>query len=279
LTWTYTDEYYKNYTRDTWNESAPHYDVLLRNLELYTPALLRMAAPQPGERVLDVATGPGEPALTIAPLIAPTGRVVGIDLAEAMVKAATENARTSRRANAEFKVMDAEQLDVPDASFDLVVCRFGLQIVTDPVKAVAETFRVLKPKGRIAATVWTDAEHNPFLHAIVGPMLEHAEPDETGYLPTPYEMGGPGELASVFKQAGFHAAREERVTMNATFRNRAEYLRAILQGSPIGHSLREEDEHVQRDVLAKLELNLAKWMGADGALTMPSEAVVVTALK
>jgi len=110
-------------------------------------------------------------------------------------------------------------------------------------------------------------------------MLKHAEPDETGYLPTPYEMGGPGELVDVLKKAGFASATEERITRDWTFRDEAEFYQGILQGTPIGHSLREEEKDVQEEVLRETAANLQKWKQADGSLRLPSEAVVVVAHK
>lgn len=274
MTWTYTDEYYKKYTRDTWNESASSYDPIERNLNAFNGDLLDLARPRAGERVLDVACGAGEPALSLASIVGPSGRVVGIDLSERMIDRARERAKRAAIANAEFEVMDAEALTVPAGVFDLATCRFGLQIVTNPEKAVAEVHRVLKPAGRIAATVWGSGETTPALHAIVGPMLEYAEPDETGYLPTPYEMGGPGELAKIFRDAGFRDTKEERVVRSWTFLNEDDYLGSVLKGTPLGHSLSEEDADVQKSVLAKTRANLAKYRTPQG-IVMPAECVVV----
>lgn len=276
MSWTYSDEYYKAYTRDTWNESASSYAPLLRNLDKFNADLLAHARPAPGERVLDVATGPGQPALDIARSVGPSGSVVGIDLAERMVEIARENAKRAGAANAAFEVMDAENLALPDASFDLVTCRFGLQIVTDPERTLDEIRRVLKPGGRVAATVWGPGERCPAIHVIIGPMLEHAEPDETGYLPTPYEMGGEGELASILKSKGFGDVRETRVVRDWTFESPEAWLESTLKGTPIGHSLLEEDEHVQRDVLEKTRANMAGHVQPDGSVAAAAECVVVS---
>lgn len=277
MTWTYTEAYYKEYTRTTWNESAANYGPLLRNLDRWNPDLLAAASPRKGDRALDVATGPGEPALSLAALVGPSGSVVGIDLSERMVETARQNAKGVD--NAEFRVMDAEALAFPDASFDLAVCRFGLQIVTDPDRAIAEMRRVLKPGGRLAATVWGLRERVPALDVIVGPMLEYAEPDETGYIPTPYEMGGEGELVGILEKAGFVRAAEKRVVHDFTFPNGKAFFDGVLKGSPIGHSLSEEDEPTQKAVLAKTAKNLERWTLADGAVRMPAEAVVVAAVR
>jgi len=279
MTWTYSEEYYKRYTRDTWNESAPEYEPVEAVLDAWNPDLLAAAAPRAGERVLDVATGRGEPALSLAHAVGPAGRVLGIDLSERMVELARERAKRLGVGNAAFEVMDAELLDVPRGSVDLVTCRFGLQIVTNPEKAIAEALAALKPGGRLAATVWGPGEKNPFIHCIIGPMLEFAEPDETGYLPTPYEMGGPGELVGILRAAGFADARESRVTHPVVFASEDAYMRSVLKGTPIGHSLSEEEPDVQAQVLARTKENLARFRASDGTYRMTGEAVVVSARK
>ena len=277
VTWTYTDAYYKEYTRTTWNESAPRYGELLRNLDKYNDDLLAAASPRKGERVLDVATGPGEPALSLAPRVGPAGSVVGIDLSERMVEVARQNAKGVD--NVEFRVMDAEHLAFPDASFDLAVCRFGLQIVTDPDRCIAEVRRVLRPGGRFAATVWGPGARVPALDVIIAPMLEYAEPDETGYIPTPYEMGGDGELAEILAKAGFRDVAEKRVVHDFTFRDARTFFDAVLKGTPVGHSLSEEDEPTQKAVLQKTARNLERWTLPDGTVRAPAEAVVVAGVR
>src|SRR6266550_2963312 len=157
--WKYSDDSYRDYTRTAWNESAQKYTKLLRNLEPYGFDLLARVDPKVRERCLDIATGPGEPAMSLARMVGPDGKVVGIDLSE-------------------------QKMDFPDESFDLAVSRFGFQIFTNPEAVARETYRVLAPKGRIGVAIWSTAERASAIHAVVGPMLEFAEPDETGYLPT-----------------------------------------------------------------------------------------------
>src|SRR5580658_1905978 len=184
MPWKYTEEYYREYTRTTWNESAEWYVDLLRYLEPFRSDLVRRLAAQPGEKVLDLGTGPGEPAMTIAGAVGETGRVTGVDLSDRMVELATGVAQARGLSNVDFRVMDCAALDFPNARFDAAVSNFGFQIFTEPEKAGREAHRVLREGGRIAVSVWGTADKVPFLHAIIGPMLEHAEPDETGYLPT-----------------------------------------------------------------------------------------------
>jgi SAM-dependent methyltransferase len=276
MPWKYTEEYYREYTRTTWNESAPAYARLLERMEPFTADLIAGMHLQPGEAVLDLGTGPGEPALTIAPLLGPGGRVTGVDLSEKMIELAQERAAAKGITNATFRAMDCSTLEFPDHSFDAGVSRFGFQIFTDPERAAKEAFRVLRPGGRIAVTVWGRGPQVPALDVLVAPMLEHAEPDETGYIPTPYETGGPGEMVRFLNAAGFSGGAERRVNHPWTFRSEEEYLSAVLTGTPLGHSLSEESPEVQEEVLRKTRQNLQRYR-SNGGFVLPAEAAVVTA--
>jgi ubiquinone/menaquinone biosynthesis C-methylase UbiE len=277
VTWKYTDEYYKNYTRETWDECAEKYIPILQQLIPYHSAMLEVIRPHSNEVVLDVCTGPGEPAMTIASMVSPGGRVVGIDLSEKMMDTARKSAAKRGLRNVEFMIMDAEKLEFPEERFELVVSCFGFQIVTDPQAAAKEIFRVLKPGGRAGFTVWSTAENAPAIDVIIAPMLENATPDEDGYLPTPYELGGSGELAGMLEKIGFEA-RERRVTGTWTAPSVEHYLEMILQGTPLGHSLSEEDKQVQETVLEKTKRNIAKYLSSDG-VRIPCECVIVAARK
>ncbi|HXY47480.1 MAG TPA: methyltransferase domain-containing protein [Thermoplasmata archaeon] len=274
--WKYTEEYYREYTRTTWNESAEAYVRFMALLAPFRSALVEALASQPGERVLDLGTGPGEPALTIARRVGPTGDVLGIDLSEKMVALAGRNAREREIRNVEFRTMDCAKLELKDGSFDAVVSNFGFQIFTDPEAAAREAHRVLAPHGRIAVTVWPSGDRVPFLHAIVGPMLSHAEPDETGYIPTPYETGGPGEMIAFLSSAGFRDGEERRVSTTVHLPDADAYLDTVLKGTPLGHSLSEETAEVQREVLRDTRERLAQYTTGDG-VTLPAECVLVTA--
>lgn len=276
MPWEYTDEYYREYTRTTWNESAEAYTGLMARLAPLRAVLVERLAARPGDSILDLGTGPGEPALTIAGRVAPTGRVVGVDLSEAMIAIAQRSARERAVLNAEFRVMDSSRLDLEDGMFDGVVSSLGFQIFTDPDAAGREAHRVLKPGGRIAVGIWSTADRVPFLDVIIAPMLAHAEPDESGYLPTPYETAGPGEMVRLLTACGFRAATESRVSHQFSFASPEEYLEVVLRGSPIGHSLGEETPEVQAQVLRDTRSNLERYRTPEG-IVLPGESVFVTA--
>lgn len=278
MPWKYTDEDYREYTRTTWNETAKQWARVMRFLEPYGFDLMNKTDAKVRERILDLATGPGEPAMSLARLVGPDGHVTGLDLSEKMIELATRVARERRLDNAEFHVMDAEHLTFADESFDAVVSRFGFQIFTNPEAVAKEAYRVLRPNGRIALAVWSTADKAAALHVLIGPMLEHAEPDETGCLPTPYELGGPGEMVALLASAGFHDLTEERRTHLWVIADETEYLDAMLHGTPIGHSIREEDPATQEKIIAKTVRNLQEWRTKRG-FEIPCECVIVTGRK
>ncbi len=278
MSWKYTDEYYKNYTRQTWDECAEKYVPLQGQLVPFHRILLDNIKPRPAERVLDVCTGPGEPAMTIAAMVAPNGQVVGIDLSANMTEIATKTAAKRQLQNIQFLTMDAEKIELPPASFDLAVSCFGFQIVTEPEVAAREILRVLKPNGRAGFTVWSTGDRAPAIDVLIGPMLEHATPDENGYLPTPYELGGPGELVEMLQKVGFEKTKELRTPGVWTAHTAEEYLTMILDGTPLGHSLSEEDPDVQKLIVKKARENIERYETAQG-VSIPTECVVVLASK
>ncbi len=247
-------------------------------LEPYGFDLVNRADAKVRERVLDLATGPGEPAMSFARLVGPEGRVTGVDLAEKMIDIATQIARERGLDNAEFRVMDAEHLAFPDGSFDVVVSRFGFQIFTNPEAVAREAYRVLRPGGRIVLAVWSTADKAAAIHVLVGPMLEFAEPDETGYIPTPYELGAPGELAGLLASVGFKDLDEDRRTHRFVVSSEDEYVDAMMHGTPMGHSIREETPENQEKVLAKTRENLRQWR-TNGGFEIPCECVIVRGWK
>lgn len=234
--------------------------------------------PRTGERILDLATGPGTPAMPLARLVAPSGRVTGVDLSEKMIDLATRLARERALVNAEFRVMDAEHLQFPDATFDAVVSRFGFHIFTNPEAVAREAYRVLVPGGRLAASVWSTAERAQALHVLVGAMMEFVEPDENGYIPTPYELGEPGAFARMLEGVGFRDCREDRRSHVMAYASEDEYFDVMLRGTPLAHSVGEESPDVREKILRRAHENLQAWRTASG-FEIPCECVVVTARK
>ncbi|MCI4363666.1 MAG: methyltransferase domain-containing protein [Thermoplasmata archaeon] len=174
----------------------------------HTDLLLEAAELQLGLRVLDLACGTGEPALEEARRVGADGRVTGLDSSETLVSYAREYAREERLAQAGFEVGSAESLPYPDCNFDRVTSRFGAMYFTDLARAVSESYRVLRPGGRLAWLVWGTIEQ-PFWQATALVALRHAGMSR---LPPealqPFCFGNGGILSHALSAAGFDNVRE-----------------------------------------------------------------------
>src|SRR5690242_13284370 len=159
---------------------------------------------QPGERVLELAAGLGETGMLAAEQVAPMGGVIISDQADAMLDGARARAEKLGLSNIEFQVLAAEWIDLPVASVDAVLCRWGYMLLADPGAALAETRRVLRPRGRVALAVWDSVQHNPWALA---PNLELRErgltsPPVPG-TPGPFALADSARVRELLAQAGF----------------------------------------------------------------------------
>jgi SAM-dependent methyltransferase len=186
--------------------------------------MLERAEPSPGETVLDLAAGTGVVGLAAAAAVTPGGRVIVSDFAPAMVAAAERQARELGVANAESRVLDAERLDLDDDVADVVLCRWGYMLMSDPAAAFAEARRVMRPGGRHCCAVFGGPEGNPWAALPARVLVErgHMPPPQSG-APGILALGDPARLVGLFTGAGFSAPRIEEVAFAWTFRDADEY--------------------------------------------------------
>jgi len=168
-----------------------------------TQALIEHAGIREGQSVLDVAAGAGEPSLTIAETVGPTGSVMCTDAVLAMVEAARSEAKRRGLTNMGFRQCPAEALPFAANSFDVAVSRLGIMFFADPVAAVREMLRVVKPDGALALAVWGKSEINPFCYLITGVIERHVkgavvEPNA----PNAFRFAETGKLSGVLTEAG-----------------------------------------------------------------------------
>jgi SAM-dependent methyltransferase len=149
---------------DGWAEHADYVDT---RAAVATDRLLELAAPRPGERVLELACGPGGLGLAAAMRVAPGGGVVLSDVAAEMTAIAAARAEGLGLTNVSTRELDLEHIDEPDGCYDVVLCREGLMFAPDPAAAVREMGRVLRPDGRVALAVWGPRERNPWLGLVL----------------------------------------------------------------------------------------------------------------
>jgi SAM-dependent methyltransferase len=174
-----------------------------------TEALVEYARPQPGMKVLDVASGTGEPAISLAARVGPAGHVTALDLSADLLEIADERARQRAFTNFSTRQADAHHLPFPDQSFDLATCRFGVMFFADAKRALAELNRVLKPGGRACFLAWGPFEQ-PYWSSTIGVVVKHiggAAIAPGG--PDPFRFAEPGSLSAALRGAGFQTVEEE----------------------------------------------------------------------
>lgn len=202
--------------KQTWNKFSSGWrkwdDFTMDWLRPMGEEIIGALALQPGDRVLDVAAGTGEPGLTIATKIG-HGQVVITDLAEDMLAVARDKAAQLGVTNYETVVCDVCALPFDDEAFDAVSCRFGFMFFPDMLLAAQEMARVLKPGGRMAAAVWGPPDKNVWVTAIMGTINKHmAPPAPPPGAPGMFRCAGPGFLVELFRQAGFSGVTEKLIT-------------------------------------------------------------------
>src|ERR1043166_1601314 len=194
-----------------WSDSAPFWEkhgATIRTMfSEITAALIEEAGIGPGQQVLDVAGGAGEPSLTIAEKVGQGGSVMYTDLIPGMVNAAAAEARRRGITNIDFRQCAADSLPFAENSFDAVVSRLGAMFFPEPLAALREMRRVAKSGGKLSAVVWYKSEFNPFSSAVTQIVSRHL-PSDSSPTHDAFRFAEPGKLADVFNQAGASEIRE-----------------------------------------------------------------------
>lgn len=196
-----------------WTGSAPFWEkhgaIIAQMFAPITHALVEDAEIGRGNAILDIATGPGEPALSVATLVGPQGKVVGIDPIPEMVAAARRGADRLGLRNTQFEVAFADHLPFPADSFDAVISRFGVMFFPSPLDGIREMLRVLKPGRKMALAVWRFADRNPFHHTLSRIMDRYVEPTPVAPdAPDAFRFAAQGKLVEVLIAAGVTAVSE-----------------------------------------------------------------------
>jgi SAM-dependent methyltransferase len=247
-----------------------------------TDAILEAAQLRPGLRVLDLASGVGDPALSIAAKIAPSGRVTATDLGPGMISLAEELARKKGITNIEFREASAESLPFADESYDILTCRFGAMFFPDLAKALRECLRVLQSGGRAAFVAWGKKEQ-PFFSATAGILMKHVPeppppPDPEG--PSPYMFGDRDRLRHALAAAGFVSIHEEARIVNGHWAGTPEeYWDQFSEvAAPFRPLLAQLTPERKTAAVAEILAALKKfWNGRE--LNMPLEIVIGTGMR
>jgi ubiquinone/menaquinone biosynthesis C-methylase UbiE len=175
--------------------------------------------PQPGDTILDLAAGPGDTGFAAARLAGDSGGLISTDFSEQMVDVARDRAADLGIKNAEFRVMDAEKMDLPDKSVDAVLCRWGLMLMFDPQAALSESGRVLRDDGRVAFAVWGGPEQNPWITVTGMTMVQqgHTPPGDPFAPGGMFSMADHDRIRGMLIRAGFGEPKIEELDVVWTF--------------------------------------------------------------
>ena len=190
-----------------WRESARYWEkhgqIIRQMFAPITSALIEDAEIVRGFHVLDVGTGSGEPALSIAEFVGGEGRVCGIDPAPEMIAGARRAAELEKRDTVQFEVSSADNLPFSSDTFDAVASRFAVMFFPDPLKGILEILRVLKPRRRATFAVWSFVDSNPFHYVLARIVDRYVEPvPASPDAPDAFRYAAPGKLRMVLDQAG-----------------------------------------------------------------------------
>jgi ubiquinone/menaquinone biosynthesis C-methylase UbiE len=247
----------------SWGEHAGYIDT---RGTLVARVMLDAASLGRGQRVLELAAGPGSVGLAAAEIVGPDGTVVLSDIAPQMTAIAAERAKSRGLANVTTRELDLEQIDYPAASFDAVLCREGLMLVLDPATAVRETHRILRPGGRAVFAVWAERERNPWLGLLFDAVTTQlGMPVPPAGIPGPFSLEQPGALEELLIGAGFTevAVREVSAPMRTSSFDEWWSVVPALAG-PLAPLLAGLPPEVNAAIRNDAEADVAKFAGPDG---------------
>ncbi len=231
------------------------------------------------QRHLDIATGTGEPGLTVARL-APRGHVVLTDLAAEMLDIATRRAHAQGITNLETEVCSADDLPFGDATFDSISVRFGYMFFPDVARATAEFARVLKPGGRVCSSVWVKPEENPWttipMQAIATEAVL-APPDPDG--PNMFRCAAPGYVSALYEAAGLRDIAEWNVGVELVTRSAAQYWQMISEHVSLAVSALQQIDEQARKRIAKAVIARVSPYEVDGKVRIPGVARCIVGTK
>jgi SAM-dependent methyltransferase len=222
--------------------------------------------PQAGETVLELAAGVGDTGFAAARRLGAEGRLVSTDFSEPMVEAARRRATELGITGAEFRTLDAERMELDDASIDGVLCRWGYMLMADPAAALAETRRVLRSGGRVAFSVWGDPERNPWASIPARALLDltAAEPPDP-FAPGIFAMASEERTRELLGAAGLEPQRVQNVEMEWRFASLAEYWHHLVDvKGAIAMAVRSLPEAEQAALGEELARRLEPYADGDG---------------
>lgn len=266
----------------SWNRFAAGWKkwdpVTMEFLQPMKEAIINYLQPKDGQKILDIAAGTGEPALSIATSIN-NGVVTITDISEEMLEIAREKAIAKELTNIETVICDASDLPFENGSFDAVSCRFGFMFFPDIQLAANEIYRVLKPGGRFATTVWNFPEKNFWVTAIMGTIMRLMEiPPPPPEVPGMFRCCKPGRMRDILEKAGFNDIEERGVLSTLKTESVDEYWEMMTEiGASVVAALSQADEGMRSKIKEEV-FRLIKQKCPE-TVSLEASAIAITAIK
>ena len=258
-----------------WDKASNYYeDAWQQQLKPAQDLLLKMADIRGGEKILDIACGTGLVSFRAAEMTGDSGSVVATDISDKMVAIASSIASEKGVQNISFKQMDAEKLDFPDNSFEIVLCALGFMYVPDVPKALEEMYRVLRPGGKAIAAVWGSRENCGW--AEIFPIVDKKVASEV--CPMFFNLGSGKLLDMHFSKAGFENVRSEKIKASLKYQNPEEACTAMFEGGPVALAYFKFPQEIKNEARAEYLASIAEWKTGEG-YDVPGEFVVTIAEK
>jgi len=275
---------FKQQQREDWDGAAAHWrkydEQWRRNYATTTRRLLELAGIQPGHRVLDIASGTGEPGLPAAQMVGPSGFVLLTDQSPEMLAVARDKASAQGLHNVDFRVSDAEQLQLDPESFDAALCRGALMLMPDPDRCLRLVYESLKPGGRIAVLVVGRPEANPYFtipYAVLRKYVSLPRYDPTA--PGAFAFANPDRLRSVLAEAGFREPHVEQVEHTSqVVRSGREYW-DYMRGSSLIKSLLAQISADQHDRIGEEVAASAAGGDPDSKVELLGESILAAGVR
>jgi ubiquinone/menaquinone biosynthesis C-methylase UbiE len=267
---------YREQSRATWGELALGWESRREWLMGITGRvntwLIDKADPQPGQTFLDIAAGTGDLGLAVAERVAEGGRVISSDFSPDMSDVARRNGEARGLTNVEYRVFDAERMDLDDDSVDGVVCRWGYMLMADPGAALEETRRVLRAGGPLAFAVWMAPDRNPWaaVPAMTLVQLGHVPAPEPG-APGMFAMGDPARIRELVTQAGFAEPTLEEIALEFNYSDFDDVWDTLLRLSgPLARAIKALPDDERQATREAITQNLAPYRNDDGSYAAPA---------
>jgi SAM-dependent methyltransferase len=256
----------------SWKE---HADFVEARGAVVSTAMLAVADLRPGDDVLELGCGPGGVGMAAAEIVAPDGQVVLSDVAPEMTAIAEERAQRHGLHNVAVRELDMEHIDLPDASFDRVLCREALMLVADPTTAAREALNVLRPGGRAVFAVWGPARANPWLSTLLDAVsAQLGAPIPPPGMPGPFALSDDGSLAHVLSAAGFTDVEVEPVATPLRVASIDEWWTVVPSlAGPVAAIINSLPDDVTSAMRVNAEAALADYRDASG-YTIPGLSLV-----